>query len=333
MASIINALSSGAGGLVTSGDTSGVLQLQNNSSASVTLDASGNVGIGTTSPTVKLDVNGTSAKLTNNASADVTVTIGPDTATASRSARLGFLASNTYKNWYIGSSWNTSGGLEFTQTTTTGGTTMASTPSMLIDSSGNLYVAATTNSYIVSKGATINASGSIQSAANSGNEVIGCYGNGVTTYISFYYNASTSGSASTGTKTGSITTNGTTTSYVTTSDYRLKENVIPMTGALDKIALLNPVTYTWKIDGANGQGFIAHELQEHFPEAVSGEKDAVDEEGKPKYQGIDTSFLVATLTAAIQELAKASSEQQTLIVSQSELINNLTARIEALEAK
>jgi hypothetical protein len=100
-----------------------------------------------------------------------------------------------------------------------------------------------------------------------------------------------------------------------------------MTGALDKVALLKPVTYKWNIDGSSSQGFIAHELQEVVPDCVNGEKDAVetytDEDGneqtRPKYQGIDTSFLVATLTAAIQE-------QQALILS-------LTDRITALEAK
>jgi hypothetical protein len=89
--------------------------------------------------------------------------------------------------------------------------------------------------------------------------------------------------------------------YNTTSDYRLKENVQPMVGALDTIALLNPVTYTWKSDGSDGQGFIAHELQAVVPDCVSGEKDAVDDEGNPKHQGVDTSFLVATLVKAIQE--------------------------------
>jgi len=61
------------------------------------------------------------------------------------------------------------------------------------------------------------------------------------------------------------------------------------------------VTYTWKATGEVDEGFIAHELQEVCPSAVIGYKDAVDAEGKPVYQGIDTSFLVATLTAAIQE--------------------------------
>jgi hypothetical protein len=121
------------------------------------------------------------------------------------------------------------------------------------------------------------------------------------------------------TNVGSINITGSATSYATSSDYRLKENIVPMTGALDKIALLKPVTYTWKIDGSNGQGFIAHELQAIIPDCVTGEKDAVNKDGSIKPQQIDTSFLVATLTAAIQE-------QQTII-------NDLKARVETLEAK
>jgi len=104
------------------------------------------------------------------------------------------------------------------------------------------------------------------------------------------------------TATGSITTNGTNTAYNTSSDYRLKENIQPMTGALAKVAALKPVTYKWKADGSDGEGFIAHELAEVVPQCVTGEKDAVNEDGSIKLQGIDTSFLVATLTAAIQEL-------------------------------
>jgi hypothetical protein len=82
-----------------------------------------------------------------------------------------------------------------------------------------------------------------------------------------------------------------------------------MTGALAKVALLKPVTYKWNADDSDGQGFIAHELQEVVPDCVTGTKDAVEtytdddgnEQMRPKYQGIDVSFLVATLTAAIQE--------------------------------
>jgi hypothetical protein len=119
-----------------------------------------------------------------------------------------------------------------------------------------------------------------------------------------------------GTVVGSVSVTGSATAYNTSSDYRLKENITPMTGALDKVAQLKPVTYTWKADGSDGQGFIAHELQAVVPECVTGEKDAVDFEGKPVYQSIDTSFLIATLTAAIQELKteldSVKSELQTL---------------------
>jgi len=101
---------------------------------------------------------------------------------------------------------------------------------------------------------------------------------------------------------GTISTNGTNAAYNTSSDYRLKENIAPMTGALAKVAQLNPVTYKWKKDQSDGEGFIAHELAEVMPHAVTGAKDAVDKDGNPEHQGVDVSFLVATLTAAIQEL-------------------------------
>jgi hypothetical protein len=88
-----------------------------------------------------------------------------------------------------------------------------------------------------------------------------------------------------------------------------------MTGALAKVAQLKPVTYKWNSDDSNGEGFIAHELAEVVSQCVTGEKDAVDENGNPKYQGVDTSFLVATLTAAIQE--------------QQAIIESLKARLDA----
>jgi hypothetical protein len=108
-----------------------------------------------------------------------------------------------------------------------------------------------------------------------------------------------------GTAAGDISSpNAASVSYNTSSDYRMKQDVQNMTGALSRVMALRPVTWMWKEEfGAKeGEGFIAHELQAVCPAAVSGEKDAVDDEGKPKYQGVDTSFLVATLTAAIQEL-------------------------------
>jgi hypothetical protein len=86
---------------------------------------------------------------------------------------------------------------------------------------------------------------------------------------------------------------------------------------LEKVQALKPVSFTWKQGGGNADGFLAHELQQIYPNAVHGTKDDVDAEGEPRYQGVDTSYLVATLTAAIQE-------QQALITA-------LTARITALE--
>ena len=114
----------------------------------------------------------------------------------------------------------------------------------------------------------------------------------------YFANFSTNGNSTVGTI--SFTIGGT--AYNTSSDYRLKNTIAPMTGALAKVALLKPCTYRWNADNSEGQGFIAHELAEVVPQCVTGEKDAVDENGSPVYQGIDTSFLVATLTAAIQEL-------------------------------
>jgi len=147
---------------------------------------------------------------------------------------------------------------------------------------------------------------------------------------------------------GSIQTTNTATSYITSSDYRLKENIAPMTGALATVQALKPVTYTWKADGSDGQGFIAHELQEVVPDCVTGEKDAVetyiDEDGveqtRPKYQGIDTSFLVATLTAAIQEqqaqltdMSLTLANANAIIQSQADTITAMELRLTALEGK
>jgi hypothetical protein len=177
---------------------------------------------------------------------------------------------------------------------------------MRIDSSGNLLVGATAQ-FGSGKGCfSYDGTAFNGLALRTTNATLG------SNFLAFY-NSST-------VNCGSISQNGTTTvAYTTSSDYRLKENIAPMTGALDVVSALKPVTYKWKADGSSGQGFIAHELQEIVPDCVVGKRDAVDTEGNPKYQGIDTSFLVATLTAAIQE--------------QQALIETLTTRLNALEGK
>ena len=116
---------------------------------------------------------------------------------------------------------------------------------------------------------------------------------------------------------GQIVTNASSTSYITSSDYRLKEDVQPVADAITRLNQLKPVNFAWKSDGSRCDGFLAHELQEVIPEAATGTKDEVDEEGNPKYQGIDQSKIVPLLTAALQEAVAK--------------IESLTQRIEALE--
>jgi hypothetical protein len=173
-----------------------------------------------------------------------------------------------------------------------------------IDSSGNLLVGTTATEGADS--CTIFNFGAVSARRTS--DVAGVFRRDSTNgaVVHFRRDATTVGSVS-------VTTTATT--YNTSSDYRLKHDIQPMTGALAKVQQLKPVTYKWNADDSQSQGFIAHELQEVVPECVTGEKDAVDADGKPVYQGIDTSFLVATLTAAIQE--------------QQAIINDLKARLDA----
>ena len=141
---------------------------------------------------------------------------------------------------------------------------------------------------------------------------------------------------------GTIQTAGSSTSYNTSSDYRLKTDAQPMTGASARVQALNPVNFEWIADGTRVDGFLAHEAQEVVPESVAGTKDAMqdeeyevtpavrDDDGNvtteavmgtrsvPEYQGIDQSKLVPLLTAALQE---ALTE-----------IASLKTRVEALEA-
>jgi len=253
----------------------------------MTLDTSGNLGIGTTSPNYKLQLN-------SGASSSTYLQIThADAGTGASDGLLIGLGVGSSPNANI-IQYENAPMLFFTN----------GTEAMRIDASQNLLVGTTS--------ALTGGSGKIQvlgaATSNAMNMQVGTNG-----YPAINFNNASSSQQ------GYIQVNSSTVLYVSVSDYRLKQNILPMTGALAKVALLKPVTYKWKLDGSNGQGFIAHELAEVCPEAVTGGKDAVDKDGNPKYQGIDTSFLVATLTAAIQE-------QQTLIES-------LTARLTALENK
>ena len=290
MASTINASTSA--GLVNTADTSGVLQLQTANTTALTVDGSQNVGIGTVSPTNKLHVQSANSEAINVS----------DSA-AGGNAQIKFSGSRTYQIGVGNASSGFAGSLYFYDAT-------AGAERMRIDSSGNLLVGTTSTPSSSNPGVRI-------SNPATATPIFAYNGTSTVPMINFVNGNGT---------VGHIDTSGSNTSYVTSSDYRLKENIAPMTGALAKVAQLKPSTYKWKADGSDGEGFIAHELAEVCPHAVSGEKDAVDAEGNPQYQGIDTSFLVATLTAAIQEL-KAIND------TQAETINALTARIVVLEGK
>ena len=345
MPSILNATTTS--GLVTSADNSGSLQLQtNNGTTAVTIstgqqvqvntagsasapvisksddantgiffpaadtiafseggteimriDSSGNVGVrssGTTTPTYDFNTLGEGLwsrywDSSGNRFADL-VAIANTPAGATQSMRF----------------FTNSGGSPGTATErmriTSGGDVCINTATVLDQGKVNIVFAGNSNQGIVLN----------DSAAGSGNQQIRFKSGGTTV--------------------GNITTTTTATTYGTSSDYRLKENIAPMTGALSKVAELKPVTYTWKRDGSAGQGFIAHELQAVVPDCVTGEKDAVetytDEEGneqtRPVYQGVDTSFLVATLTAAIQE-------QQAMIETIKAELDATKAEVQALK--
>jgi hypothetical protein len=241
----------------------------------ITANSAGNVGINKTNPDTRLNIGFTGADAVN------TLRIEGSNGSSERYAfDIQADGGNTVTKFMIGSG---------------GG---APTERMRIDSIGDVFIGTSTPN--ATDGSRLyvyyNGDNGIVSRVDSANFC----------YVAQTGNGSNNGTAMsfrwTTTQVGRISTTSSATSYVTSSDYRLKDDIAPMTGALDKVALLKPVTYKWKVDGSDGQGFIAHELAEVVPEAVNGEKDAVDAEGNPDYQGIDTSFLVATLTAAIQEL-------------------------------
>jgi hypothetical protein len=271
------------------------------------INKSGNVGIGTATPTVILDCYKAAYPELRVRSASYTNTFGVDTV-----GGFGVIGSVTNNPFVF---------------------TTNSTERMRIDASGGVFI----NSTALSSTANHWAFSFGNAYAQIGHET------GVastTPFTRFVYNAGLI---------GSITQVGTTSiAYNTTSDYRLKENITPIVGAADIVKAMRPATYTFKADGTWHDGFLAHELQELHPRAVTGSKDGMvdeeyevtpaveatfDDEGVeltpavdavmgtrsvPDYQGVDYSKLTPILTAALQEALNK--------------IDELTARIEALEA-
>jgi hypothetical protein len=140
----------------------------------------------------------------------------------------------------------------------------------------------------------ITSDGTLQSRNVNGSNIV-CINNGSSGTALIYFQT-------TGAELGKIRINGAGVAYDTTSDYRLKENVEPITGAIDRVQALKPWRFNFiSHPEVTVDGFLAHEAQEVVPEAVGGAKDEVDADGKPVYQGIDQSKLVPLLTAALQE--------------------------------
>ena len=282
----------------TSGNTSLGFRTYNNGTYNdaVRIDSSGNVGIGTSSPGV---YTGYTTLAVNNA------TTGGVYDILSNGTRVAsFFSSNV-------------------QTTLAAITNIPlsfrtnNTEAMRIDSSGNLLVRTTTAGGLL----TID---SVTGGTSSTKVSVFGYGSGLGYGIEFRPNTNTGATPcrflnAAGTEVGFISTSSSGTTYSTTSDYRLKHTVAPLTIGLATVSALNPVTYKWNVDDSNGEGFIAHELQSVIPHAVTGEKDAVNEDGSIKPQGVDYSKIVVHLVAAVQEL-KAQNDE-------------LKARVATLEAK
>jgi hypothetical protein len=287
-------------------------------------DSSGNLGIGITSPVGKVNIindSGTDSNSTpsswgmlvgrtsgNAESVGLRVKSGAGISGTGFPAQLISYGTNILEMFTAGSQPVVFG--------------TGATERMRIDSSGNLLVGTATAPQTGSRFAvgSFSATGATRGVSyTDGTDIFFVRSSTTTTSNNAHYQFYNPNGV-----VGQINTSGSSTSYATSSDYRLKENISPMTGALAKVSLLKPCTYTWKADGSSSEGFIAHELQEVVPDAVSGEKDAVNEDGSIKPQGIDTSFLVATLTAAIQE-------QQAIITEQANAITALEARLTALE--
>jgi hypothetical protein len=258
------------------------------------LDSSGNLGIGTTSPSINgIDIVKPTSTSTYLRTSDGTYTAYFGIAPALGQALVGTISNHPVAFY----------------TNNTERARITSDGNLLVGWTGGQYNDPGYNNAIGFALETPSTTCIIKLCANDSHYF---YRVGTGNVQRFEYKATLATSA---TNVGSISITASATAYNTSSDYRLKNTITPMTGALAKVALLKPVTYKWNVDGSDGQGFIAHELQEVVPDCVTGEKDAIDADGKPQYQGIDVSFLVATLTSAIQE--------------QQAIIESLKARLDA----
>lgn len=269
-------------------------------SAAMTIDSSQRVGIGTITPT-----SGYSLDIANSSSANVYIRTTASSDTANSLAIEGYRSNGSAGYLSRIEAKNRNGSVAITQidsetesvynsgalvfkTASTG--TMAERAR--IDSSGRFFIGTTTAGLTNTNGFGFNNLDGISGSYLNIGHIPGS-ASGLE-YIGFSYN---------GGQIGSIRQSGTTAvTYNTTSDYRLKENVVGITDGITRIKSLKPSRFNFIAEADRTvDGFLAHEVSDVVPEAISGAKDAVDDEGNPQYQGIDQSKLVPLLTAALQE--------------------------------
>ena len=194
----------------------------------------------------------------------------------------------------------------FTAPSGTAGNAITFTQAMSLDASGNLLVGKTSAGNAIN-GAQL--SSTYQFFTNT-SDYISIFNRRGTDGISVYFQKAE-------TNVGNISVTTSATAYNTSSDYRLKNITGALTGAKDFIMSLQPKQGTWKADGSKFVGFLAHEFQEVSPSSVTGEKDAVDADGKPIMQSMQASSseVMANLISLVQE--------------QQAIIESLKARLDA----